>query len=372
MNMRFTFIGKIDANGEDSKVPFIRELKSDNGKGLGLNLISIAAENNRAFVECAGFTNKTIKTKNEDNEDIKVDWDDRFDADIVKSVAGYRKNVIKLNGERHEFISTYDFIQFIKEHIDEIKGKRFTVTGRVKKNVYKGKISDRFEIGNLYEITEDDEEKKNKLNVSGEFYFNKESFDFADWSKEKKIYINGYTKEYIDADNQNVFVDKMLIFDASKIDFENEKHVALLSYKLAQIGLSLDESSNINCECKRGKYYKMYVVTTYANGAEEVEFDEKELTANQKLAIELGLKTLDDFKPAGSIYGERKVTYKIVNYDLRGEYADGMVLVKDEDVEENLYVIPENETVEEVEKKATSKKEEAPAPVVDDDEDLFS
>jgi hypothetical protein len=50
----------------------------------------------------------------------------------------------------------------------------------------------------------------------------------------------------------------------------------------------------------------MDLVVNYVEGAEEVEFDESQLTATQKEAIELGLNTIDDFKPRNSIFGEKK------------------------------------------------------------------
>lgn len=384
--LRFNFVGEIDANKMESKVPFLREITNEKGKviGYGLNLTSIAEKNNRAFMECAGFKNDTIKTYNTDDKEIEIDWDDRFNTDVVDSVANYRKNVLVLDNDRHEFVSTYDFIKFISENIDDIKDKRFAVTGRVKKNVYKGNISDRFEIQSLYEIGEDDD-RKNALKVMGEFYFNKESFDFADWKKEQKIIIDGFTREYIDKEHSDVFVAKQLILDGSKLDLENDKHVKMLQARLLMLGCAYDADDNtITCKCKKNKWYATSVVTTYINGNEEVEFDESQLTELQKTYIELGMKTLDDFKPKGNVYGDRVVVYKIIDFNLTGDYANGIVLIDSDelDVDDNIYVAPKNEKLEDVEdkmddskkskkssKKAEKEEEKEELPFEDDDDD---
>lgn len=365
MQSRFSFVGEIDANSLESKVPFYREIKTDKAEGFGLNLVVIAATNNRAFCEMAGFKNDVVKTYDSDGNELNIDWDDRFDENVTKDVANYKKNVITLNGDRHEFVSPYDFIKFVIDHIEEIKHKRFTVTGQISKNVYKGKISDRFQIQNLFEVKEDDE-KKNQLRVMSEFFFNTDSVDTADWKKGKKLYLNGYTKEYIDKDNKSVYVPRMLTFNCQKVDFENEMHVKRVQFKLAQLKLGL-ENDKITSTLKKNRYYSMNVILAFHQGAEEVEFSEAELTSNQLLAIELGLKTLDDFKPKGSIFGERVVEYRLIDYDLRGDYADGAKALEESssDFEENIYSIPTNETVEDLEK-AMNKPEESTEVDLDD------
>ena len=340
MNSRFSFVGIVDANSLESKVPFYRDIVTENVTGLGLNLVVIAATNNRAFVETAGFVNPIIKTYNPDGKELNISWDLRFDETEVEKVANYKKNVITLNGDRHEFISEYDFIKFVIAHIDEIKGKKFTVTGQIKKNVYKGKISDKFVVQNLFEVKED-EEKKNQLRVMTEFFYNSEGVDTADWKKEKKLRIDGYTKEYIDADHKAVYVNRQIVFDCSKVDWDNELHIKKVKFKLAQLKLDYEDGNIIN-NLKKSKYYAMSVVLNYMNGSPEIEFSEDELTENQKLAISLGMKTLDDFRPKGNIYGDRVVEFKLVDFNLRDDYANGAREVEDTAAEfkNAIYTIP--------------------------------
>lgn len=359
--MRFSFIGEVDYNSLDSKVPYYRVIDGK-AKGHSLSLTSIEAKNNRAFVEMAGFKNDPIKTTNTDNEAIEIAWDDRLDEDSVKKVASYRKHVITLNEQRHKFISEYDFISFVKDHVDDIKGKRYQITGQVAKNEYKGKISDRFRIGSMYEITDDN--KKNAFLITGDFFFNKDSIDLADWAKEKKIYLNGWTEEYIDKEHPNVMIARQLVFDCSKINFEEERHVQILSYRLKQIGLALDDDHKVVSKLKKNKYYKIAVVCRYVNGTETADFTEKDLNENQREAISLGIASLEDFRPAGAIYGDRVTILKLKDFDLRGDYANGSVEAEFD--EDNIYTPTENESVD----KAFA-EDAMNAPEEEDDGDLF-
>lgn len=338
--MRFSFIGEVDYNGTESKVPFYREF--DNG--CSLNLTCIESKNNRAFLEMPGFKNDPIKTKDVNGKEIEVAWADRLDANVMKNVAGYMKNVITLNEKRYEFLSSVDFIAFVKEHIDEIKGKRYQFTGKITKNEYKGKLSDRFQFQNMFEIT--DENKKNSMLITGDFFFGKDSIDTAEWSNEKKLYLNGWTEEYINKDHKNVLVERQLTFDCSKIDFGQEKHVDILNYRLKQIGLALDESNKIVSKLKKNKYYKIAVICRYLNGNETVEFTEKDLTANQREAIQLGIASLEDFRPKGAIFGDRVITFKLRDFDLRGDYTEGCVDAAIDDFDSRIYTPMQNENVD--------------------------
>jgi hypothetical protein len=61
------------------------------------------------------------------------------------------------------------------------------------------------------------------------------------------------------------------------------------------------------------------------SGAEEVEFNESMLTDAQKEEIELGLATMDDFRPSGSMFGKNKTEFKLVSPNLRNKYKDGAI-----------------------------------------------
>ena len=152
------------------------------------------------------------------------------------------------------------------------------------------------------------------------------------------------------------------VFNASKYDTENEKHQKLLDYKLKYI--------DINDKNMQHMIWEVVML----NGAEEVEFDESQLTKAQKEQIELGIRTLDDFKPKGTILGGRVNEYRLFDPKLTGDFADGLVdtEMKESEFEEMVYAPAVDEKLDDVVEKAESKKEETKAEesIVDDD-DLF-
>ena len=373
--MRFNFTGNVSLNGMETKNPYIRKGKTSSGYDyMSFNMSVVAEKNNRAYVECFGMKQKEIKTMDTDGNKITVSWEDRNDEDVVSKIANYKKHIVSVFGDRKEFTTEWDMINYIVENIDEFKDLRVVVTGNVQKNEYQGKMSNRFVIQNIYAA---DDEAKNALKVNAEVFFGKNDLDFDDWADEKKIYINGYTNEFLDKNTlgtdkgENRYVPQQFIFDASKIDFENEKHVKLLKYKLRMLGCDLTSDNKIKCKLGAKNMYSMMMTINYQNGAEAVEFDESMLTDVQKEAIELGLKKVEDFRPAGQAFGNRVTIFKVVDFDLRGKYEDGIVEAdKISDFEESVYTPTEDENIDDVMKKAMNEPE--PEDDDDDDDDLFS
>lgn len=404
--MKFSFVGNLEFNmKEDAKVPAIREVGET---GLGINAAVASSKNNRAYIEAVGWKNDVIKTKDTEKNNIEIKWKDRKDRDVVKQVANYMKNVIADDDDRHEFISTYDFCSYIQDNLEDLVGKRCLVTGRTQENFWKGKESKRFQINNIYLIDEDDE-RKNKLELNTILYFNKDSIDTEDFKDEKKIYINGYTEEFIAKNDLNEdqggdrYVPIQVVLDCSRIDFENEKHVKKLQYNLMNLGLAYKDGKIAN-SLKSSKYYANEVVLTYYNGAKDMgdasEITYDMLTDMQKMKVDLGMAKPEDFAAKGKVFGDRIVEYRISTFpNTNGTYEDGFVEVEDtvsefkdkifipaetdddppfdeNDEDEDDLDMPkpkkskktEEDEDEKPKKKATKKKPE-PEPEADDDDD---
>lgn len=363
--MRVRFVGECQINGEETKNPYVRSGKTSNGNNYEAFSCGIkAAKNNMAFVELFGSEQDTIKTMDSDNNKIEIDWEDRFDDDVLQQVANYKKNVIKINDDRKEFVSAYDAVDYLVKHVDDIKGQRIVVTGQSKKNIYKGKMTDRFELQNVYLAEETD---KNGFKCNDTLYFSKDSFDSADWKDEHKLYINGWIKAYIADEKKNMYVPQTVVFDCSKIDFENEKHRKLVEFKLKMIGCSLTSDNKIKVNVGKS-IYAMSVVLNYFNGAVAEEITLEDLTDAQKEAIELGIKNLSDF--SGNVYGSRQVIFKLTDYNLAGEYDSGYTdtEISIKEFEEDIFEPSIEEKLEDVMNKPEDNEDE------DDDieEDLFS
>ena len=368
--MRFNATGSLVFNSLESKLPWKREGKTKNGnKYMSVNIAVASTKANRLMSEAFGMIQDEIKTMNTDNEKISIDWSDRNDPDVMSSVASYKKHVISIGDERKEFISVYDFVKYIDENVDELKNGKYMITGTSSLNEYNGKLSQRFQIQNIYQVEDD---TKNQLKITFDFYWTSDGVDFADWKDEKKIRISGYTTSYVSSEKKSMYVPQDIVFDASKIDPENAKHVALLTYKLKQIGIGYEDGKPIN-KLKKNKVYKLPVICSYFNGAQEVEVDESMLNDNQRMAIQLGIKELKDFA-TGSVYGDRIIEYRLVDFDLRGDYEDGCIALDEKvsEFENEIYTPPTPETEEEILDKAIEKKNKKKKNDDDDDDDWMN
>ena len=377
--MRFNATGSLAFNSLESKLPWKREGKTKNGdKYMSVNIAVASTKANRLMTECFGMISDEIKTMDTDNNKISIDWDDRNDPDVISKVANYKKHIVDLGDNRKEFISDYDFVKYIEENLDELKDGKYMITGNSNINEYNGKISQRFQIQNIYKVEDD---AKNQLKITMDFYYMSSEVDITDWKEEKKIRISGYTTAWIPSEKKNMFVTQDVVMDCSKINEDNPKHIKLLQYKLKQLGLSY-EDGKIKNNLKKNKVYNLPIICNYFNGSEEVAFDESMLNDNQKMAIELGLKTLESFIPAGSrMYGDRIIEYRLVDFDLRGKYEDGAIQIDDtpSEFEENIYTPVTPESEEDLLDKAVEKKNKKNdsgddgwmnKPETDDDDDL--
>lgn len=364
---RFKFTGKPSFPKADSPKPFCKTFEKDGVKMISLNLGIIESRNNMGFIEFFGSIPKNgkINTFNTNGEKIEIKYEDRFDKEVLKEVANYRKTIVDLGeefGGRKEFISNYDAALFLKDNLPNYTGK-VCVTGQMKKDEYQGKYYDKFQLQNIYAV---DEEHKNRLSITADIYYNKNCIDSADYDEEKKIYIDGYIQQYINKDEGTKFVPQRFVFSAAKYDLKNERHKKLLDYKKKYV---MPSSS---------KWMHLLWEIVLINGAEEVDFDESQLTDAQKEQIELGIKTLDDFKPNGAIFGERTHEYRLLEPSLiktnEADFSEGFVKcdLTNAEFEDQIYQPIKNEklsdAIEESKEEANDEKEDDTKDVEIDEE----
>ena len=147
---------------------------------------------------------------------------------------------------------------------------------------------------------------------------------------------------------------------------DNEKHLNQWNYKKSYL-----EKLNKN------KMYHLLWEGRLVNGAEEVEFDESQLTDQQKRQIEFGVRTLDDFRPKGNIYGSVIKEVRLFEPILQSGFENG-ILTCDETIdefEEKIFVRGATEKLDDIlnaAKAKAAKEEVAEATVTDGDvDDLF-
>lgn len=361
---RFSFVGTpvIPKQKSDSKRPFCKEGeytdKQTNKKRKTLSMTFGVKETdaNMAFVEAFDSVQTTIKTMNSDNEKMDVEWADRFDEDIISKVANYRKYIVDLgedHGGRQEFITIYDMIEHLQKYLPDYDG-RVIVTGQFTRDWYAKKkmYFSKFRIQNVFAAPD---ERKNRLLITADLFYNKSSLDDSDYDENKKMTLDCYIEQYINKDEGRKYVPIQCVFSGVKYDLENERHKKLLEYKMKYIKVKSKKMVHIPWEI------------VLLRGAEEAEFDESMLTDSQREQVELGIKTVDDFRPKGNIYGDRIDEFRLFDPKLEGDFADGLLEAEDtsDEFEEKIYQPPQDETMEEAKK--NSKKDAKKSKNEDDD-----
>lgn len=367
---RFSFCGTpvIPKQKADTKRPFCKEISKkdektkETKKMLSMTFGIKETDMNMAFVEAFDSQQKVIKTMDVDNEKMDVDWDDRFDEDIIEKVANYRKYIVDLgdeHGGRQEFITAYDMIEHLREHLPNYDG-RVVVTGQFTRDWYAKKKTyfSKFRIQNVFAAPE---ERKNRLLLTMDLFYNKSSLDDSDFDENKKMTLDCYIEQYINKDEGRKYVPIQVVFSGAKYDLENEKHKKLFDYKMKYIKVKNKNMVHIPWEI------------VLLRGAEEAEFDESMLTDSQREQVELGIKSVDDFRPKGNIYGDRIDEFRLFEPKLEGDYADGVLECDDtaDEFEEKIFVPAADETMEEAKKNSKSAKSKSKKDEDDDDEPSF-
>lgn len=373
---RFSFCGTpvIPKQKADTKRPFCKEISKkdektkETKKMLSMTFGIKETDMNMAFVEAFDSQQKVIKTMDVDNEKMDVDWDDRFDEDIIEKVANYRKYIVDLgdeHGGRQEFITAYDMIEHLREHLPNYDG-RVVVTGQFTRDWYAKKKTyfSKFRIQNVFAAPE---ERKNRLLLTMDLFYNKNSLDDSDFDENKKMTLDCYIEQYINKDEGRKYVPIQVVFSGAKYDLENEKHKKLFDYKMKYIKVKNKNMVHIPWEI------------VLLRGAEEAEFDESMMTDSQREQVELGIKSVDDFRPKGNIYGDRIDEFRLFEPKLEGDYADGVLECDDtaDEFEEKIFVPAADETMEEAKKnsksssKAKKDENEDDEPPFDKDDDVI-
>jgi hypothetical protein len=173
-------------------------------------------------------------------------------------------------------------------------------------------------------LHKDEEKEKRGLTAQLELSYDKNALDTTD----DNYVLSCYTNEYIDKEHGNMYVPMIVNFDTSNLEKTNERHMKYLKSRLGYLrdNVGRDEIASLIWDCK------------YVRGAEEAEFDESMLTDAQREEIEIGAKTIEDFK--NKVYGNNKEIFKLTSPALVGKYKDGLVKLdlSVEDFEEKIYM----------------------------------
>lgn len=269
------------------------------------------------------YTLKAVE--NGKDEKMEVQWNDRFNEDVINSVAGYKKWVVdtdfyahrkelednglddeleKSKKKRKEFLHASDFIDYLRKILDNEMSKEmvFRVTGNMDFS-YSEKQDTYYRTFTPQKITRVPDDTKQICEGSMKVYFSENAVDDTMADETGDIVFNAYTQSYFSNIKGNAFVP--MSFTISK-DAEMAEGFKML------FGDVEDE-----------RVMELGIIVDFINGSQRVEITEDMLTDKQKKMIAMKMTTLEKISEelGGSVYGD-KVT-KVVLKDLMRGYSGG-------------------------------------------------
>lgn len=184
--------------------------------------------------------------KNDDGSDdfatqIQVDWDDRFDEDILESIGDLSFITVGLEktdkGKTYykKFLSAYDAIAYIKDHLEE--DMVVNVKGNLKYSTYQDKTQVRKNITSIV-LSKADDASKYYARFTQTILINKDSASLKNIDKDKGVmYVDArvldYLKEYNGIEVKGQFpYNKQFEFP---MDFNNEAQCKKVMEKVFKV-----------------------------------------------------------------------------------------------------------------------------------------
>lgn len=176
------------------------------------------------------------KKKNDDGKEIDdyenrftVDWDDRFDQDIIEEIGNQCFITIGIEKDAKgktfakKFLSAYDAIEYIKEHLTE--GTVINVKGNLKYSIYQDTVQIKKEVTSVF-LSKVDDSSKYSATFQQTILVDKDSIDKYDKelgafpiSTYVVDYVGKYGQDKIEI-KQNVVFPKTFLFEVAENELE--------------------------------------------------------------------------------------------------------------------------------------------------------
>lgn len=295
----YTFTkGSVDANGnkvkgESLKIPFKDRLTSP-------KLAEVAEFKKFVFdLEKPNRRYKLEKAAEKIKEGTSL-TDEELRELGVESEADVKGELEKSNKKKHEFISEWDFVEFIKKVIDSGKynDKKFFIRGNANysysdknQKVYENYVPQR-----IY-LADDDAEEYSTATIK--MIYGADAVNEMSAEEKGKYYVSGYMMEYDNNRKKNIPVPVVVTIPVAPTEAsdKDKKKVEAIKRKFV---------------VEDDTFKELGIEVNMLNGAQKVEITEDMLTDEQKEDLECGLITLDDIRAdlGGNVYGDRVQEYQ--------------------------------------------------------------
>lgn len=411
---QFEFTGQLGL----SKEPFKEKVFDSGWTKHTYQFVVNESKNNGVFVGLEGGFHKakvnvvhsfTKGIGGEKGANIQIPWEDRLKNSTLDMIPDFKKTIIDLTEDRetlkdfyetkreiynleskeeeltsdeqsklgelydkareqapnrHEFVHTYDAIEFLHKNIENYKGRKFKVKGNIEVSRWKDKIYRNYVPSSIELASEED---PTGLYAEVDLHFTKGAIDDKDFAEDKKVYIETYILSRDSQAKKDLFFPFSTVINAGKLDLENESHMKRVDFlKRFFDGVKRDKVHHIP--------YKVSVF----RGADTIEFTVDSLSDSQKEAIEFGMAKLEDFAPKGGLLGETVEELRLVSPILKSvsgvDFSSGSVEneVYEADDLTSVPVVPTSENTPAVkEEKRVEVGEEFKPEMTDNLDDLF-
>lgn len=357
MSNTFEFVGTISPCKETENFKPYETTRFNNSDWGSKHIkFNVVCGNNRHIVEVSDLVNvvnpdgMTIYTYTKDSvddngnkikgESLSVSFTDRFKEDIISQVAEYRKFVVdtelpsrryqlekaidkfkdgsitdeQMNNlgvhsleecekayaeskkKRHEFISAYDYIDFLNKFVnnEKIKNIKFKISGMYELT-YNEKNDIWYRSLSVQRIYRQNDDAEITSTATLGFVFDENAIDDNDFDETKKIHINGYIGQYLRKYKKVFFAPLTLTIDGNGSEANYKK---ALGFKKKFVFPAEDDDH---------KYREIGLVCNMLNGSQEVELTEDMLSDEQRENLEFGLITIEDIKKelGKPVFGDR-------------------------------------------------------------------
>lgn len=315
-NNTFSFVGKISRRKENA----FRETQFDSGWLINeLNLTMTCGDNVQFLRASGGMWDEKHASKNSvmtykrnesgKNEAVTIKWGDRFNEDIVATIANYRtytvdteiaadREAIEKSGDaaaidaskkKHKvFITAIDFVKWLDKVTSNEKTRDWIwkVTGEVEYSYSKGNWYRNFVPRRVYHV--DPATEQQCVGTIKTFF----AHDCVS-EGEDCYYFNTYTQYYDQQCKKNCFTPMPLVIP--------KMHAKANGFAKLFSKADVDEVREFG------------VNVIYVNGAQRVQITEDMLSDDQKELLEMGMITMADIRKelGDTVYGAKKTETRI-------------------------------------------------------------
>lgn len=259
-------------------------------------------------------SNPVIYTSSkEDGSSMEVSWADRFNENIIKSVANYRLYRVGLEKDENgsiivkSFLSAYDMAQYLKETLQD--GMEITARGSFSYHEYNNEIQRTFQIQSIF-IPYQEKEKDENGNETGNLLPVKYRANFVQTILLTDESFKGITKQ--DADAGEVIISAQVPEYVGKKDGKEIKKT--LPFPIA-ITVPINKKNpeitekilNAFFKIKKNKVRELTIEGNIVDGYEKQEVSEKdiELSSDIKELIAMGLYSKEEVINKMTVRGNR-------------------------------------------------------------------